>query len=718
MGEPAYGRRRDDGVFFFDLGDYSVRIATRRPGGSPLQIFRHRRRLFEAPAQPDWLRLYAKGYALPESRGFFFPKALTTRAYDGGWPTQCRIENGVVYIEGSRCPKPWVIQLRADADQGLLMSLKTGYERVVLRSHRRTGSRIFGLGTQFTHLNLDGYRVPMISQEPGIGRGIQPLTMLLNTFVGAGGSSVQSNSPSPYFFTDDWCGYFLDGHAVSFLDFQLDREMIWDVNHGEADLRMWSESDPASLLSRYTAFIGRMRPLPDWTHRGAIVGVQGGSNRLQVLHQTLSQAGSSISAYWLQDWVGQRRTSIGWQLWWNWELDKDHYPDWEVDLSRFSDEDIRVMTYINPFLVDMKEKSNVRRDLFEEAVRLGYLVKNAKGKPYAIGHTSFSTYMVDFTHPAARTWIKQVVTDQVLAVGASGWMTDFGEALPCDATLYDGRSAADYHNEYPIEWAKLVDEAVIESGRTDIVPFHRSGFHRSPRYARLFWLGDQLISWRREDGIKSALLGLLSSGMSGFSLNHSDIGGYTSTDLLPGAVRLRGVSFYRRKELLFRWIELNAFTAVFRTHEGNQPGKNVQVDAGGDVTDHFAYFSRVFASLFSYRKREMRAIITDGTPLVRPIWFHHPNHLAKCEDLLAFCLGTHIFVYPVLDRSRHMVEVFLPPGTYRHLFTGEVYEGNRSFKQLAPMGRPAVFVEEGCPDLDELLSGVMDIPRPRHLMDC
>ena len=90
-------------------------------------------------------------------------------------------------------------------------------------------------------------------------------------------------------------------------------------------------------------------------------------------------------------------------------------------------------------------------------------------------------------------------------------------------------------------------------------------------------MGDQLASWTREDGIKSAVVGLLSSGMSGISINHSDIGGYIATTLPNFPFRIPGLAFTRGKELLMRWIEFSAFTAVFRTHEGNQPQNHVQI---------------------------------------------------------------------------------------------------------------------------------------------
>jgi hypothetical protein len=42
--------------------------------------------------------------------------------------------------------------------------------------------------------------------------------------------------------------------------------------------------------------------------------------------------------------------------------------------------------------------------------------------------------------------------------------------------------------------------------------FMRAGYRSSPGAAALFWLGDQMTSWQRHDGIKSAVTGLLSGG--------------------------------------------------------------------------------------------------------------------------------------------------------------------------------------------------------------
>jgi alpha-glucosidase (family GH31 glycosyl hydrolase) len=55
----------------------------------------------------------------------------------------------------------------------------------------------------------------------------------------------------------------------------------------------------------------------------------------------------------VQDWVGQRKTSVGWQLWWNWEVDRDHYPGWEQLVGDLKASGVRTMTYCNPFIVSV-----------------------------------------------------------------------------------------------------------------------------------------------------------------------------------------------------------------------------------------------------------------------------------------------------------------------------------------------------------------------------
>ena len=435
-----------------------------------------------------------------------------------------------------------------------------------------------------------------------------------------------------------------------------------------------------------------MRPLPEWILGGAVVGLQGGTDQVLDVYDELEALGTPVAALWLQDWVGQRETSFGTQLWWNWELDEDHYRGWDRLRERLGGDDVRLITYIGPWLADAAKKENHRRNLFAEAARKGYLVKNREGEPYRVKTTDFSAAFVDLTNPEARAWIKDVVKDELVGNGASGWMADFGEGLPYDAVLYSGADPESYHNRYAEEWAEINREAIREAGRgEDVVFFNRSGYTRSPRYSTLFWLGDQLVDWDEHDGIKSAVTGLLSSGLSGYSLQHSDIGGYTTIDhpLLK---------YHRSKELLMRWIELGAFTAVFRTHEGNRPEVNHQIYSDEETLRHFSRFARVYAAWKPYRMELVEEAAETGLPVVRHPFVHYPDDPEVLGLEYQFMVGPNLMVAPVLDPGREQVEVYLPAGRWVHLWSGRehgsldkgVYETVR-----APIGEPAVFYREG-----------------------
>lgn len=157
-------------------------------------------------------------------------------------------------------------------------------------------------------------------------------------------------------------------------------------------------------------------------------------------------------------------------------------------------------------------------------------------------------------------------------------MCDFSEYTPMDSKFhnFDGPPET-YHNRYPYEWAKLNKEALEEAGVADeTIYFMRAGSTFSPSVTSLYWMGDQLTTYDAYDGMQSALIGLMNGGMSGFSLGHSDIGGYTAVNYPK--VPFNEGHYQRDEELLKRWIEMNTFSdIVYRTHPSNLPDFDAQI---------------------------------------------------------------------------------------------------------------------------------------------
>ncbi len=570
-------------------------------------------------------------------------------------------------------------------------------DRVALIAGSDRDERFVGFGEQFTHLDLKGRRVPVLVREQGIGRGLQPLSALLNTLGGgAAGDWSTTYAPVPQYVTTRLRSLFLEDAAPSFFDLTRPGAARVEVLGSSLTARVLLGASPLELVEAFTEYAGRMQPLPDWAHAGLIVGAVGGPDRIRALSATLRAHGVPVTAFFLQDWVGERRTPFGTRLWWTWTPDPGTYPDWPGFVRELRLQGLRVLGYVNPWLVDARGRGPGTLDLWGEAVRAGHLVEDPRGRPYRIGNGGFDAGLVDLTDPAARAWLKDVLRRELLDSGVSGWMGDFGEALPFDARLAAG-DARDAHNRWPELWAELQAEVVADAGlEHEVVFFSRSGFTRSPGATRLFWLGDQLCSWDEHDGLKSALTGLLSSGVSGFSLNHGDAGGYTTVAVGP-------LTFFRRpKELLLRWVELCAFTAMLRTHEGLVPGAagGHQLDGDAETLDHLARMTKVFRALQPYRRALMAEAATRGWPLVRHPWLHAPEHPDLLRRTDTFLLGADLFVAPVLDPGRAAVDVVLPPGRWVDVWTGAVHGDPRAplaARLAAPIGRPAVLHREGSP---------------------
>ena len=544
----------------------------------------------------------------------------------------------------------FTLQFRATPEGHLRFELKTGadspeYNRSYLIYASLADESFFGFGEQFTYFDLKGRKLPIFVMEQGIGRGAEPITTGADLTAGAGGKWHTSYAGVPHYITSDLNSLALENYEYTSFDMRAAERVTVEAFSGNMTGRLFYGESPLALVEEFTEYSGRMRVLPDWIHEGAIIGMQGGTEKVRRVHEKLKELNPPLAAYWLQDWEGQRKTSFGKQLWWNWELDNDRYPGWDELRADFARDGVELMTYINPFLADVSEKENHRRNLFAEARDKGYLIKNAADEPYMILNTSFSAGLIDLTNPAARAWIKEVIKSELVRdAGSKGWMADFGEALPYDAVLFSGESPATYHNKYPEEWQQVNREAINEVGLgSEVVFFSRSGYTKSPGLTTLFWLGDQLVSWDRYDGIKTAITGLISSGLSGYSLNHSDIGGYT-TITNPIA------DYHRSRELLWRWTELSAFNVVFRTHEGNQPDNNFQIYDDAETLAFFSRFAKIYAALSDYRKALVADAAAKGHPVVRPLFVHYPEDPeVRKIHYEQFMFGADFIVAPVLD---------------------------------------------------------------------
>lgn len=194
------------------------------------------------------------------------------------------------------------------------------------------------------------------------------------------------------------------------------------------------------------------------------------------------------------------------------------------------------------------------------------------------------------------------------------------------------------------------------------------------------------------DGLHSALIGLLNGGVSGFTMGHSDIGGYTSVKL-PKPSPLQ---YIRTRELLYRWIEMSTFSdCIMRSHPSNLPLEDFQIYSDDNAVDFMAKFTKIHVRLEAYKRSLMVEASTKGTPFTRPLLLAFPD-CASCRAVNdQFMLGTKILVAPIVKKGSSDRKVLLPPGVWTHAFTKKEYKVDSPEGQLidfkAPQGQPLVF---------------------------
>lgn len=554
------------------------------------------------------------------------------------------------------------------------------FNRFWLRTVAAPDEKIWGGGEQMSYFDLAGRRFPLWTSEPGVGRDKSTLlTFEADRTSKSGGDYWNTNYPQPTYLSSRHYALHVQTTAYVCFDFRepnFHELEVWEVPER---IEFFTADRFAELVGQLSLRFGRQPQLPEWSFSGVILGLKDGSNSFDRMERILA-AGAIVTGLWCEDWAGVRITSFGRRLFWDWKASESRYPELRKRIAALKARGIRFLAYVNPYLA-------ADGALYREAFAAGHLAKRLDAdEPYLVDFGEFDCGIVDFTNPAASSWFaERVLGQELLDLGVSGWMADFGEYLPIDVRLADGTDGMLAHNAWPTLWAEVNAAAVAARGQTgDAIFFMRAGFTGVGRFCPLLWAGDQSVDFSRHDGIGTVIRAALSSGLVGNAYHHSDLGGYTS---LFGNVRT--------PELMMRWSELSAFSPVMRSHEGNRPESNLQVDGDEAVLAHFVRMSRIHAAIAPYVGTLCEQAATTGLPLQRPLFLDYEEDQNCWGVETQFAYGRDLIVAPVIDAGAQLWNVYLPRGaTWVHLWSAVLYTGGAWVAVDAPLGSPPVFYRE------------------------
>ncbi|WP_427026475.1 alpha-glucosidase (plasmid) [Aureimonas ureilytica] len=590
-----------------------------------------------------------------------------------------RVDGGTIELSAREGEAPRLrVVLSGDALR--CEALDPAINRLWLRVEAEGDEHVWGGGEQMSYFDLRGRRFPLWTSEPGVGRDkTSELTFKADVAGRAGGDYYHTNYPQPTYLSSRRYALHVETPAYSVFDFRhaaFHEIEVWAIPER---IEFYEAPDFLGLVEQLSSRFGRQPPLPDWVMKGAIIGLKDGANSFTRL-EAIRAAGVEVSGLWCEDWVGLRHTTFGARLFWDWQANDTRYPDLRRRIAELAEDGIRFLGYVNPYLCN-------DGPLFGQAEAAGYLATDGRGGTALVDFGEFDCGVVDFTNEAAAGWFaEEVIGRNMLDFGLSGWMADFGEYLPIDVHLSNGVDAKLMHNPWPVLWAEVNAKAIESRGKTgDALFFMRAGFTGVGAYCPLLWGGDQSVDFSRHDGLVTVICGALSSGLLGNAYHHSDIGGYTS---LFGNVRT--------PELMMRWAEMAAFTPVMRTHEGNRPKDNLQIDSDEGVLAHFAAMTRLYVHLAPYLRALVAEAAAHGWPAQRPLFLHFPDDRRTFAIQDSYLYGADLLVAPVWKAGETEREVYLPEGAeWVHVWTGAVHTGGETISVAAPIGQPAVFFRRG-----------------------
>ncbi|MCS6984280.1 MAG: hypothetical protein NZM25_04005 [Leptospiraceae bacterium] len=212
----------------------------------------------------------------------------------------------------------------------------------------------------------------------------------------------------------------------------------------------------------------------------------------------------------------------------------------------------------------------------------------------------------------------------------------------------------------------------------------RSAFSGIQRYAAL-WTGDNHSSWEH---LRLNLEHVLNLSLSGVPFCGADIGGF------GGGPGIRGIFKFRKdRELMARWLELGYLMPFFRMHTVLYSYDQEPWSFGEEILQIARKYIRRRYRFLPYLYLLFLQASKTGEPIVRPLLYEYPHLQDVTENL--FLVGKNLLAAAVLEKGQREMELTLPEGLWYHYETGELLEGNKTYRISTPINSHPLFVRAG-----------------------
>ena len=380
----------------------------------------------------------------------------------------------------------------------------------------------------------------------------------------------------------------------------------------------------------------------------------------------------------------------------DWCFDKEYWPDPKAMCDELHAMGTKVMVSVWPN-VDKKCSH------FYEMQDKGYLVRTEHGtnSTYDFNGDCIS---FDATNPEAREYLWNICKENYSKYGIDMFWLDNAEP---DYNVYDYGNYRDQlgnalscSNIYPKLYSQAFYDGMKAAGYKDFVNLERCAWVGSQTLNQVLWNGDVQSSW---ECLQDSIMEGLNIGLAGIPWWTTDIGGF-----MYGDPSDKGFV-----ELLIRWFQFAVFSPILRLHGDRDPHNIPPLDKDpergygggylftGQPNEIWCYGEqaqkimeeqiKLRESIKPYVSKLMKEASANGSPLMRTMFYEFPDD-ERCWKLKdQYMFGDKYLVAPVLNPSQDSRTVYLPTGKWKHIFTGQEYEGGTTITVETPIENIPVF---------------------------
>ena len=208
----------------------------------------------------------------------------------------------------------------------------------------------------------------------------------------------------------------------------------------------------------------------------------------------------------------------------------------------------------------------------------------------------------------------------------------------------------------------------------------RSFFVGSQRYCSA-WTGDNMGKWNH---LRESVPMLLSLSIVGMTFSGADVPGFF---FAPESM-----------DMVVRWYQVGAFQPFYRAHAHLDTKRREPWMFDEQTKLHIRDAIRLRYTFLPYMYTLFHENSVNGSPIMRPLWYHFPEDSKTFRIDDAFLLGSALLVHPIMEKGVTSADVYFPGDSsvsWCDLETSICYTGGTTNAVAAPLSKVPHFQRSG-----------------------